>query len=76
MLGVSHLVPLLQYLSTTPVHPVLFPYPWITTLHAARVTHAYSRRIRASGNRETIGAGPQYAGFLLMVRVRDEQCTN
>jgi len=66
MFGGSHLVSLIQYLSTTLVHPLLFPYPWISTLHAARITHAYRCRIKASGNRGRLRAGPEYAGFLLM----------
>jgi len=66
MFGLLHLSSLVQYLSTTLVHPVFFPYPWITTLHAARITHAYRLRIKEFGNRGTLSAGSECTGFLLM----------
>jgi len=66
MLGLSYLASVVQYISATAVHPVFFPYPWITTLHAARTSHAYRARINALGNGGKISVGPEYAGFLLM----------
>jgi hypothetical protein len=76
MLGLTYLASLVQYISATTVHPVFFPFPWITTLHAARITHAYRVRIKVSGNGGRISAGPEYAGFLLMVRFNEEGVQN
>lgn len=69
MFLISYLAGVVQYLSTTPVHPVLFPFPWASTLHAARITHAFRGRIKAMGTQSQISRGPEYTGFLLMVRL-------
>nr|GAT57622.1 predicted protein [Mycena chlorophos] len=46
---------------STPVHPVLFPYVWGTTLHAARISLLFNTLSRSS--HLTIGAN--LSGFLL-----------
>lgn len=68
MFLLSYIASLTLWISTQPVHPVLFPFAWLPTLHAARITHAFRGRLRAVGTHNTIGRGPEYAGFLLMVR--------
>jgi len=47
------------------VHPIYYPFPWITTLHAVRISLAYNGRTRALGTRDKLGRGPEYAGFLI-----------
>jgi len=60
VVGLTHLI------TTKPVHPVLFPYPWLQTLHAARISLAFRTRIRALGTEGKISRAAEYAGFLLM----------
>ncbi|KAF9517577.1 hypothetical protein BS47DRAFT_1326382 [Hydnum rufescens UP504] len=52
------------FLNTT-VHPTYYPFPWATTLHAARISLVHNGRIRALGTRAKLGSGPDYAGFLI-----------
>lgn len=63
----SYIASLTLYISTAKVHTILFPFPWITTLHAARITNAFRGRTRALRTEGQLGRGPEYAGFLLMV---------
>lgn len=59
---------LTQFLSTTPVHTVLYPFPWISTIHATRISLAYRGRLRVLGHADgKLGRGPELAGFLMMV---------
>ncbi|KAL0958778.1 hypothetical protein HGRIS_014100 [Hohenbuehelia grisea] len=53
-----------EFVTTTLVHPVYFPYPYATTLHAARVSIAFQANVRASKSRQSWGT--HAAGFLIM----------
>ncbi|KAF8317650.1 hypothetical protein DL93DRAFT_514337 [Clavulina sp. PMI_390] len=66
MFIITYLAGIVQFLSTSPVHPVLYPFPWGSTLHAARITHAFRGRMKALGTHAQLGFGPEFAGFLLM----------
>ena len=55
-----------DWLSTTTLHPAYFPYPLTLILHAVRISHAYSTRVRSSGH--SLAPGQHLAGFLVMVR--------
>lgn len=61
-------IALTNYLTTTLVHPVFYPFPWLTTLHAVRISLVHRGILRRLGNETKIGRGPEYLGFLLMVR--------
>jgi len=53
-----------QWLSSTTVHPVYFPYPLTLVLHAVRISHAYSTKVKASGHK--LPPMQHLAGFLTM----------
>ena len=62
---------LTTFLTTTLVHPAYYPYPWATTLHAARISLVYRGRLSALGNADgRLGRGAEFAGFLMMVSLR------
>ncbi|KAF5349013.1 hypothetical protein D9758_012679 [Tetrapyrgos nigripes] len=48
----------------TPVHPTLFPYPWATTLHAARISLVY--QFLSLPHKQNLSWKPYLTGFLLM----------
>ncbi|KAJ7072412.1 hypothetical protein C8F01DRAFT_971892 [Mycena amicta] len=48
----------------TPVHRVLFPYVWGTSLHAARISLVFNANLRATQSQLSLGAN--LIGFLLM----------
>ncbi|KAL0574706.1 hypothetical protein V5O48_007264 [Marasmius crinis-equi] len=54
------------FLTTTKVHSTLFPYPWVSTLHAARISLAYQANMRKAGQEKAIGWKAYLAGFLIM----------
>ena len=56
-----------ETISTSVVHPAYFPYPLPLVLHAVRISHAYSSKVRASGHK--LPPFQHLAGFLVMVRV-------
>lgn len=57
-----------QFLSSTPLHPTYFPYPLALCLHALRISHVYSGKVKAAGHR--LPPAQHLAGFLVMVRCR------
>ncbi|KAG7450863.1 uncharacterized protein BT62DRAFT_962721 [Guyanagaster necrorhizus] len=54
----------LTFLTTTRVHPTLFPYPWASTLHATRVSMAYQNNMRRTGSK--LSWGTYITGYLIM----------
>ena len=48
-----------------PVHPTLFPFPWVSTLHAARISIIYQANARRSPT--TVPWATYIAGYLIMV---------
>lgn len=55
-----------SWLSSTVLHPIYFPYPLTLVLHAVRISHAYSTKVKASGHK--LHPFQHLAGFLVMVR--------
>lgn len=55
-----------QFLSNTSLHPTYFPYPLTLCLHALRISHVYSTKVKAAGHR--LAPAQHLAGFLVMVR--------
>ncbi|ESK91911.1 hypothetical protein Moror_10467 [Moniliophthora roreri MCA 2997] len=56
----------LSFLTSTKVHSTLFPYPWATTLHAARISLVYQANMKKAGQEKVIGWKAYLAGFLIM----------
>ncbi|KAK7040728.1 hypothetical protein VNI00_009634 [Paramarasmius palmivorus] len=56
----------LTFVTTTKVHPTLFPYPWATTLHAARISLIYQANMKKAGQEKVIGWKAYLVGFLIM----------
>lgn len=54
-----------EWLSATTLHPTYFPYPLTLVLHAVRISHAYSSKVKASGHK--LPPFQHLAGFLVMV---------
>lgn len=47
------------------LHPTYAPYPWALVLHAARISHVFSTKVKGAGHKLT--PGQHMAGFLVMV---------
>ncbi|KAF8154520.1 hypothetical protein B0H34DRAFT_716857 [Crassisporium funariophilum] len=54
----------LVYINTTKVHPVWFPYPLASTLHAARISMVYQANARRSPT--PLSWGTYLTGYLIM----------
>jgi hypothetical protein len=57
-----------EFLSNTLLHPVYFPYPLTLCLHALRISHVYSTKVKGAGHK--LPPAQHLAGFLVMVRER------
>ncbi|KAG7095220.1 hypothetical protein E1B28_005995 [Marasmius oreades] len=54
------------FLTTTKVHSTLFPYPWASTLHAARISLMYQGNMKKAGQEKAIGWKAYLVGYLVM----------
>ncbi|KAF9269844.1 hypothetical protein L218DRAFT_850425 [Marasmius fiardii PR-910] len=54
------------FLTTTKVHSTLFPYPWASALHAARISLIYQANMKKAGQEKVIGWKAYLAGYLVM----------
>ncbi|KAL0072659.1 hypothetical protein AAF712_000422 [Marasmius tenuissimus] len=52
--------------TTTKVHSTLFPFPWASTLHAARISLVYQANMKKAGQEKAIGWKAYLAGYLIM----------